>query len=427
MANGEEEDEDSLSLAELCAKVTAAKRALQGAGPSLEQASKKRSRAATTSDDDSAPLVPPRWGAQRRWAVGLPPVTRAPPSQPSSSSGPEIPLADSPAHGPPPVHVIDLTEVPASSSGATAASSSTVLQQRQHRSSPPELEVLTILPPEIVAVDDDQDELDEVADGSCPPPEPLYKRLWRNHCNADLRPLDCASEGCGRCLCQGSCELDTRLNALTSIECCSETCAFGDQVWLCKNRQFAAAEAGEIDDHFEVFYTGSRKGFGLRAAKPLLKDHLVAEYLGEVVPQAFLQTWRYAMLLKTGVALDASKAGGPARFMNHSCIPNCSAQRWVAAGHWRVGIFADRDISPGEELCFSYAQAGRGGFGPAGLAQLCFCGADGCRGFIGAPNAKLTHRRRSALQHDGRRSRMPRSGSCQEVEDGGLFQHRPKS
>ena len=49
---------------------------------------------------------------------------------------------------------------------------------------------------------------------------------------------------------------------------------------------------------------------------------LVGEYVGEIVEQCDLRTWQYAMLLKSGVAIDASRAGGLIRFMNHSCSPN---------------------------------------------------------------------------------------------------------
>ena len=90
---------------------------------------------------------------------------------------------------------------------------------------------------------------------------------------------------------------------------------------------------------------------------------LVGEYVGEIVEHCDLRTWQYAMLLKSGVAIDAPRAGGLIRFMNHSCSPNCEAQRWAVDAEWRVGLFALRHISCGEELTFSYASGGRGGFG----------------------------------------------------------------
>lgn len=40
--------------------------------------------------------------------------------------------------------------------------------------------------------------------------------------------------------------------------------------------------------------------------------------------------------------------------MNHSCDPNCETQKWTVNGEVRVGLFANRDIAIGDELCFNY-------------------------------------------------------------------------
>ena len=48
--------------------------------------------------------------------------------------------------------------------------------------------------------------------------------------------------------------------------------------------------------------------------------------------------------------------GTIARLLNSSCAPNCEAQKWQAANsdEVRIGIFALRDIPPGEELTYDY-------------------------------------------------------------------------
>ena len=46
--------------------------------------------------------------------------------------------------------------------------------------------------------------------------------------------------------------------------------------------------------------------------------------------------------------------GALGRFINHSCDPNCETQKWVVRGELAIGLFALRDIPPGEELTFDY-------------------------------------------------------------------------
>lgn len=50
------------------------------------------------------------------------------------------------------------------------------------------------------------------------------------------------------------------------------------------------------------------------------------------------------------VVIDATKRGGPARWINHSCAPNCEANEEDG----RVFIDATRAISAGQELSYDY-------------------------------------------------------------------------
>lgn len=52
--------------------------------------------------------------------------------------------------------------------------------------------------------------------------------------------------------------------------------------------------------------------------------------------------------------IDATKRANRARFINHSCDPNCETQKWVVDSRVCVCIFALRDIQPGEELTYHY-------------------------------------------------------------------------
>ncbi len=51
--------------------------------------------------------------------------------------------------------------------------------------------------------------------------------------------------------------------------------------------------------------------------------------------------------------IDAGPKGNNARFMNHSCDPNCITQKWSVNGDTRVGLFAIKvRLLVAESVCF---------------------------------------------------------------------------
>ena len=87
----------------------------------------------------------------------------------------------------------------------------------------------------------------------------------------------------------------------------------------------------------------------------------------------------YLFAIDDTVVIDAAVGGNEARFINHSCAPNCDAV--IDAG--RIWIEAIRDIAPGEELAYDYAYALPERHTPAAKRRFpCHCGADACRGTI---------------------------------------------
>ena len=52
--------------------------------------------------------------------------------------------------------------------------------------------------------------------------------------------------------------------------------------------------------------------------------------------------------------IDPTSKGNLARFINHSCDPNCISEKWHVLGETVIGIFARRDIEKNEELSFDY-------------------------------------------------------------------------
>lgn len=50
------------------------------------------------------------------------------------------------------------------------------------------------------------------------------------------------------------------------------------------------------------------------------------------------------MRLGNNLLIDPILKGNKARFINHSCDPNCEASRYDVNGETRIGIFAKEDI-----------------------------------------------------------------------------------
>lgn len=85
------------------------------------------------------------------------------------------------------------------------------------------------------------------------------------------------------------------------------------------------------------------------------------------------------MSFDQSMIIDATK-GSIARFVNHSCKPNCRMVKWIVGGKPRMALFAgDNPIMTGDELTYDY------NFDPfsAKNVQECRCGSDNCRGVLG--------------------------------------------
>jgi SET domain-containing protein len=84
--------------------------------------------------------------------------------------------------------------------------------------------------------------------------------------------------------------------------------------------------------------------------------------------------------LDDGRVIDARVRGNAARWINHSCAPNCVT---FEDDRGRVFIAAKRRISPGEELTYDYKLFVDGRLTRAERAQYeCRCGARTCRGTL---------------------------------------------
>jgi hypothetical protein len=136
-------------------------------------------------------------------------------------------------------------------------------------------------------------------------------------------------------------------------------------------------------------------GSGVFALRKIRKGTTVIEYLGDRVTHEQVDE-RYADKLETDshtflftvnskIVIDAGSNGNDARFINHSCDPNCES----TIKKKRVFIEAIRTIQPGEELNYDYA-IGRDSDDAANVDEIfaCRCGAANCRGNMLEPRKK---------------------------------------
>jgi hypothetical protein len=130
-------------------------------------------------------------------------------------------------------------------------------------------------------------------------------------------------------------------------------------------------------------------GRGVYAARPIKKGERIIEYKGELItwkeadrrppsdPNDEHHTFLFSLSDHKRV-IDASVGGNAARWINHSCEPNCETEE---TDDGRVFIQAVRDIRTGEELNYDYALIVDERVTPTLKANYrCLCGSKKCRG-----------------------------------------------
>jgi SET domain-containing protein len=106
-------------------------------------------------------------------------------------------------------------------------------------------------------------------------------------------------------------------------------------------------------------------GHGVFAAERIEKNTRIIDYAGELVPNGEECEAREARYLEEGCiwvfrvnrswSRDAAVGGNIARFINHSCWPNC----WFEVIDKTIWIRASRTIQRGEELTYDYSIIGK--------------------------------------------------------------------
>ncbi|XP_058220439.1 histone-lysine N-methyltransferase ATXR7 isoform X3 [Rhododendron vialii] len=127
--------------------------------------------------------------------------------------------------------------------------------------------------------------------------------------------------------------------------------------------------------------------WGLVALEPIEAEDFVIEYVGELIRPRISDIREryyekigigssYLFRLDDGYVVDATKRGGIARFINHSCEPNCYTKVISVESQKKIFIYAKRHIAAGEEITYNYK------FPLEEKKIPCNCGSRRCRGSL---------------------------------------------
>jgi len=127
--------------------------------------------------------------------------------------------------------------------------------------------------------------------------------------------------------------------------------------------------------------------WGLFALEAIGADEMVIEYVGAVV-RPLLSDIREKRYEKQGIGssylfridleyvVDATKCGNLARFVNHSCDPNCYAKIIKIDGQSKIVIYSKQPIALGEEITYDYK------FPIEDEKIRCLCATKSCRKYL---------------------------------------------
>ncbi len=98
----------------------------------------------------------------------------------------------------------------------------------------------------------------------------------------------------------------------------------------------------------------SSAGLGLFTLIPMKKGITIIEYIGEriSVTEGDKRNNRYIFNVSSRIDIDGSPRYNMARYINHSCRPNCEAVN----RRGRIFIIAKKNIKAGEELHYNYGK-----------------------------------------------------------------------
>lgn len=190
-----------------------------------------------------------------------------------------------------------------------------------------------------------------------------------------------------------------------------------------KNGEHATTAAGDGASPLVAVKKSKIQGRGVFAVAPIAKGQRILEYVGERIghdeanarynDEANGRHHTFLFTVDDDEVVDATNWGNEAKYINHSCEPNCEA----LIEKKRIFIYALRDIEPGEELLYDYWYTTDDTYTDEDLKRIypCRCGAASCRGTIAAPRKKKKRaavaKKKSAPQKDAKSAKKAKKAS----------------
>ncbi|XP_007011788.2 PREDICTED: uncharacterized protein LOC18587744 [Theobroma cacao] len=164
-----------------------------------------------------------------------------------------------------------------------------------------------------------------------------------------------------------------------------------DMEYDCR-KEYARYKQAKGWKHLVVYKSGIH-ALGLYTSRFISRGEMVVEYVGEIVGlrvadkreneyesgrKVQYKSACYFFRIDKEHIIDATRKGGIARFVNHSCLPNCVAKVISVRNEKKVVFFAERDIYPGEEITYDY----HFNHEDEGKKIPCFCNSKNCRRYL---------------------------------------------
>lgn len=131
------------------------------------------------------------------------------------------------------------------------------------------------------------------------------------------------------------------------------------------------------------------QGYGLFALEPISPKDFICEYTGQLIRMEIADRrekkltrrgFQHMYLFRIGqMVIDATEHGSNARFLNHSCSPNCRARQITIKDMQTISFFATKSIKPHDEIAFNYEMELES---DPSKWEKCYCGSKECNGYL---------------------------------------------